>query len=337
MQQVIFKSRPDGWVSEDNFALQAADIPAPGPGQMLIRNIYMSVDPYMRGMMDDKKSYAAPLKPGDVLPCRVIGEVMESNHPGYAPGEFVFAMLRWQEYSLADGSEDMRKVDPDLAPISWNLGVLGAPGLTAYVGMIHFGQPKAGEQVFVSAAAGAVGQIAGQLAKMQGARVVGSAGSDAKVAFLRDDIGLDGAFNYRNYAGYGAALDEFFPDYIDVYFDNVGGEALDEVLARVNPFARCIECGMISQYNRTEPYGMRNLTQINRMRVTMQGFIVRDHFDMLPKYLTDMAGWLEDGKIRYVEDIAEGLENAPGAFIRMLKGENFGKQVVRIGADPTRR
>ena len=329
-RQIIFASRPQGWVTEANFDLQVGEIPSPGPGEMLIRNLYMSVDPYMRGMMNDAHSYAAPLQPGDVLSCRVVGEVVESNHPDYQAGEHVFAMLRWEEYSIATGTEDMRKLDPDLAPLSWHLGVLGAPGLTAYVGMVHLGEVKDGDQVFVSAASGAVGQIACQLGQLHGARVAGSAGSDDKVAFLTDKVGLDAAFNYKSFDSYAAALDQFCPDGIDLYFDNVGGEALEAVLARVNPFARSIECGMISQYNVTEPYGITNLTQINRMRVRMQGFIVRDHYDLLPGYLTQMAAWLKDGKVTYAEDVMPGLENAPKAFIRMLKGENFGKQVVQI-------
>jgi NADPH-dependent curcumin reductase CurA len=334
--QVIFASRPTGWVSEDNFDFRQADIPEPGPGQMLVRNIYMSVDPYMRGRMADQQSYDTVLVPGDVLACRVVGQIAASNHPDYEVGEFVFAMLRWEAYSIADGSEDMRKIDPALAPISWHLGVLGAPGLTAYVGMIHFAQPKAGEQVYVSAASGAVGQIACQLAKMQGCRVVGSAGSAAKVTFLTDQLGLDAAFDYHGCDSYDDALDQHFPDLIDVYFDNVGGQALDAVLLRCNPFARCIECGMISQYNLEQSDPIRNLAVMARYRITMRGFIVRDHFDMLPGYLADMAQWLKEGRIKYVEDITQGLENAPAAFIGMLKGENFGKQVVQISDDPTK-
>jgi len=332
--QVTFASRPTGWVTADNFALRQAPMPEPGAGELLLRNIYLSVDPYMRGMMEDRRSYAAPLEPGDVMAGRVVGEVVASNHPDYAVGDHAFAMARWEEYSVLTGSEDMRKVDPALAPISWNLGVLGAPGLTAYVGMVALmGPPEPGQQIFVSAASGAVGQVATQLAKRHGARVVGSAGSDAKVDFLTDRLGLDAAFNYKRYDSYAAALDEHCPDGIDFYFDNVGGEALDAVLARANPFARLAECGMISQYNLTEPYGLTNLTQVNRMRLTLRGFIVRDHFELLPGYLKDMARWLKDGSVVYVEDRAEGLENAPAAFLAMLKGENFGKQVVQIGAD----
>lgn len=328
-RQILFASRPDGWVGEANFGYAEAEVPTPGPGQLVVRNHYLSVDPYMRGMMN-ATTHHAPLNPGDVMPGRTVGEVVASNHPDYRVGEFVFAMLRWEDYSLADGSETMRKLDPDLAPISWHLGVLGAPGLTAYVGMVHLGEPKAGDQVFVSAASGAVGQIACQLARLNGARVVGSAGSDAKAAFLKDRVGLDDAFNYKLFANYVEALDRFFPDGIDLYFDNVGGEALDAVLARVNPFARSIECGMVSQYNLQQPYGLKNLTQVNRMRVRLQGFSVRSHYDMLPDYLERMAAWLKNGKVVYVEDVMPGLENTPKAFIRMLKGQNFGKQVVRI-------
>ncbi|HZD25110.1 MAG TPA: NADP-dependent oxidoreductase [Alphaproteobacteria bacterium] len=333
-RRILFKSRPQGWVSEDNMALAEAPMPKPGPGELLVRNLYLSLDPYMRGMMDDRKSYAAPLQPGEPMTGRVVAEVMESNHPDYRPGEHVFAMARWEDYSVLTGTEDMRKLDASIAPLSWNLGVLGAPGLTAYVGMVHLlGAPREDQQVFVSAAAGAVGQVASQLAKLHGARIVGSAGDDVKAAFLRDELGLDAAFNYRRYDSYAAALAEHMPDGLDVYFDNVGGEALDAALAVANPFARFAECGMVSQYNLTEPYGVTNLTQVNRMRIAMRGFIVRDHFDLLPGYLEQMAGWLKAGKVKYVEDVTPGLENAPAAFVRMLKGEKFGKQVVQI-AEP---
>ncbi|HYW91579.1 MAG TPA: NADP-dependent oxidoreductase [Gammaproteobacteria bacterium] len=333
-RRILFRTRPRGWVGEDDMELAEAPMPAPGKGELLVRNLYLSLDPYMRGMMDDRKSYATPLQPGDPMSGRIVGEVAESNHPDYQPGEYVFAMGRWEEYSVLTGAEDMRKLDPALAPLSWNLGVLGAPGLTAYVGMAHLlGAPEEGQQVYVSAAAGGVGQVASQLAKLHGARVVGSAGDDAKAAFLTGQLGLDAAFNYKRYDSYRAALTEHMPDGLDFYFDNVGGEALDAALAVANPFARFAECGMVSQYNLSEPYGLTNLTQVNRMRITMQGFIVRDHYDLLPGYLAQMADWLKAGKVKYVEDLTAGLENAPAAFVRMLKGEKFGKQVVQI-AEP---
>ena len=336
-RQILFARRPQGWVTPECFAAGEAAVPEPGPGQFVIRNIYMSLDPYMRGMMNPQRSYAAPLEPGDVMAARVVGQVTASNHADYQEGDYVFAMARWEEYSLLDGSETVRHVDPALAPISWNLGVLGAPGLTAYVGMmVLLGPPEAGQQVFVTSAAGAVGQVAAQLAKLQGAHVVGSAGSDDKVHFLAETIGLDGAFNYKKIESYDAALAEHFPGGIDMYFDNVGGEALEAVLTHAKPFARLPLCGMISRYNEEGGYGIRNLTQVNRMRLTLQGFIVRDHYDLLPDYLQKMAGWLKAGRVKYIEDITQGLENAPDAFIAMLKGGNFGKQVVQIGADPTR-
>ncbi|MDP6344397.1 MAG: NADP-dependent oxidoreductase, partial [Alphaproteobacteria bacterium] len=258
-----------------------------------------------------------------------------SNNPDYGAGDFVFGMLRWEEYSIAKGDEDLRKVDPDLAPLSWNLGVLGAPGLTAWVGMMELGRPKAGEQVFVSAASGAVGQVAGQLARLRGCRVVGSAGSDDKVAFIRRECGYDDGFNYRRAASFETALASHCPDGIDVYFDNVGGTMLDAVLLQANDHARLIECGMISQYNLQQPDGIHNLALFARKRLTMRGFIVRDHYELLPKYLSDMAAWLKSGEVKYREDMVRGLEQAPAAFIRMLKGENFGKQVVQIADDPT--
>ena len=335
-RQILFAKRPEGWVTPDCFAAGEAEVPEPSEGEFVIRNIYMSLDPYMRGMMNPQRSYAAPLEPGDVMACRVVGQVVASRHPDYREGDYVFAMARWEEYSRLNGSETVRHVDPALAPISWNLGVLGAPGLTAYVGMmVLLGPPEAGQQVYVSSAAGAVGQIATQLARLKGARVVGSAGSDAKVGFLTETLGLDGAFNYKTVASYEAALEQHFPDGIDMYFDNVGGEALDAVLARANAFARLPICGMISRYNETEGYGFRNLTQVNRMRLTLKGYIVRDHYELLPDYLRQMAGWLKAGQVKYIEDVTQGLEKAPEAFVAMLKGGNFGKQVVQIGADPT--
>lgn len=334
--QILFAKRPEGWVTTDCFASREADVPEPGDGQFVIRNIYMSLDPYMRGMMNPQRSYAAPLEPGDVMACRVVGQVAISRHSDYRQGDFVFAMARWEEYSLLDSSETVRHVDPALAPISWNLGILGAPGLTAYVGMMKLlGPPERGQQVFVTSAAGAVGQVAVQLAKIAGARVVGSAGSDDKVAFLTDTLGIDDAFNYKTEPSYDAALERCLPDGIDVYFDNVGGEALDAVLAHANPFARLPLCGMISGYNEGG-YPLRNLTQVNRMRLTLQGYIVRDHYHLLPEYLERMATWLKSGEAKYVEDITQGLENAPRAFIAMLKGKNFGKQVVQIAHDPSR-
>lgn len=334
-RQILFAKRPDGWVTPDCFQSGEAAMPEPGEGEFVIRNIYMSLDPYMRGMMNPQRSYAAPLQPGDVMACRVVGQVTASRHPDYREGDYVFAMARWEEYSLLNGSETVRHVDPDLAPISWNLGILGAPGLTAYVGMmVLLGPPEAGQQVYVSSAAGAVGQVAVQLAKIAGARVIGSAGSDDKVAFLTDTLGIDGAFNYKTEDSYDAALSRLFPDGIDMYFDNVGGEALDAVMAHARPFARLPLCGMISGYN-DGGYPLRNLTQVNRMRLTLQGYIVRDHYDLLPEYLDKMAGWLKSGQAKYIEDVTKGLENAPAAFIGMLKGGNFGKQVVQIADDPT--
>jgi NADPH-dependent curcumin reductase CurA len=218
-------------------------------------------------------------------------------------------------------------------PLSWYLGVLGMPGMTAYVGLLDIGKPKAGETVYVSAAAGAVGQIVGQLARMQGCRVVGSAGSDDKVAWLTREAGYDAAFNYKTSGPLGAALGEHCPKGIDVYFENVGGAMLDAVLTRMNVRGRIAACGMISQYNLEQPEGVHNLMAVVGNRLTIQGFIVSDHFDRLPQFIQQMTGWLADGKVVYREDVAEGIENAPAAFIGMLKGENFGKQVVKI-ADP---
>lgn len=335
--QVIFKSRPEGWVTEDNFEIRQGTVPEPGDGDVLVRNIVMSVDPYMRGRMMDRKSYVPGFQIGEPLAGGAVGQVVASNNPRFSEGDFVVSMnLGWENYTcVADGAMLM-PVDPALGPLSYYLGVLGMPGMTAYVGLLDIGQPKQGETVLVSAAAGAVGQIVGQLARMKGCRAVGSAGRDDKVAYLTDELGFDAGFNYKSHDDPRTALDEFCPDGIDVYFDNVGGAMLDAVLTRINPRARLIECGMISQYNLVEPEGIHNLIALVGQRARMEGFIVSDHFDRMPAFLAEMSGWLEDGTVKYREDVMQGVESAPAAFIRMLKGENFGKQVVQITDDPSR-
>ena len=332
-RQIILSSRPQGWVSEDNFALRDAALPEPEDGDVLVRNIYMSLDPYMRGRMNDGKSYAAPFALDDVLQARVIGQVAASRHPDYREGDTVFGMLGWEDFTLAKGAESLRQVDRALAPLPHYLGALGMPGMTAWIGMLEIGEPKAGETVYVSAASGAVGQLAGQIGKIKGCRVVGSAGTDAKAAYVVDDLGFDSSFNYKAVDSYLDALIEYCPDGIDVYFDNVGGNMLEAALEHANPFARFVECGMISQYNLTQPDGIHNLTYLTRKRITMQGFIVSDRAERLQEFLAEVAGWLREGRIKYRTDIADGLENAPAAFIAMLKGENFGKQVVQIGPE----
>jgi len=328
--QVRFKSRPKGWVSEDNFEFTAADIPTPGDGQLLIRNIYMSVDPYMRARMNDVKSYIPPFQIGDVLEAGVVGEVVESNNDKFAKGDYVTGMLGWEDYSLTDGA-GLMKVDPNLAPLSYYLGILGMPGMTAYAGLITIGEAKEGDTVFVSAASGAVGSVVGQIAKILGCRVVGCAGSDDKVAFLTDELGFDAAFNYKTCGPVHKKLAELCPNGIDVNFENVGGEIMEAVLWNMNDFGRIALCGMIGDYNAEDMApGPRGLFILIQRRIKMQGFIVFDHPEANRDHLVKTSGWLKEGKIKYHETVAEGLENAPKAFIGMLKGENFGKQIVKI-------
>lgn len=334
--RIMFKSRPTGWVAPENFEIVTAEAPEPGPDDVLVRNIYMSLDPYMRGRMNAGKSYISGFQLGEVMMAGVVGQVAASNNAAFAEGDYVNGMLGWENYSLVPGGKGLTKVDPSIAPLSYYLGVLGMPGMTAYVGLLDIGEPKEGDTVYISAASGAVGQIVGQIAKIKGCRVVGSAGSDDKVAYIRDELGFDAAFNYRTVESLDAGLRETCPDGIDVYFENVGGEMLDAVLNRINPFARIVACGMISQYNKEKPDGVHNLMSLVRCKAKIHGFIVSDHWDRLPAFLKDMGGWLKDGRVKYREDIAQGLENAPAAFIGMLKGENFGKQVVQITDDPTR-
>lgn len=337
--QIILKSRPVGWVKETDFGQRETALPAPGDGDVLVRSLYMSLDPYMRGRMDDAKSYAQCFQLNEPLKARVIGEVAASENTAFRQGDVVFGMLDWADYSLAPGGRGLRHLpdhaDGDLAPLPCYLGILGMPGMTAWIGMeMGAGQNgyAPGETVFVSAASGAVGQIAGQIGKFQGCRVVGSAGTDAKAAFCVEELGFDAAFNYNAGPDYLDALKSHCPDGIDMYFDNVGGEMLEAVLDHANTRARIIVCGMISQYNlgRAEMTGVRNLTHINRKRLRMEGFIVSDHAGRLDEFMQQMGAWMKSGKIKYKLDITKGLGNAPRAFIAMLKGENFGKQVVQI-------
>lgn len=335
-RQIILKSRPDGWVSPENFEMRDAPVPALGKGDVRVRAIYMSLDPYMRGRMDAAKSYAASFQVGAPLTARVVGEVVDSENATFEPGAMVIGMLDWADFSVASGGAGLRRVDPELAPLPHYLGALGMPGMTAWVGLREIGRPRPGETLFVSAASGAVGQIAAQMGKVFGCRVVGSAGSDDKVAFLSDELKLDAAFNYKKEPDLAAALAKHCPDGIDVYFDNVGGPMLAAALEQANPFARFVQCGSISQYNAVGDarYGVRNLTHLTRKRIRMQGFIVSDHADLLGAFLTEMADWLTQGVVVYKVDITDGLENAPQAFIGMLRGENFGKRVVQISAVP---
>ncbi len=333
--QVLFKSRPEGMPSESNFEVVRTDVPKAGDGDVLRRTIYLSVDPYMRGRMSTVKSYAEPAKLGEPMVGQTISEVMESKNPRYKSGDFVLGFDGWQAYAVSDG-KGLRKLDPAEAPLSYALGVLGMTGLTAYVALLDIGRPKAGETVVVSAAAGAVGSIAGQIAKIKGCRVVGTAGSDEKCAYVVNDLGFDVCINYKR-EDLKEALKAACPAGIDVYFDNVGGAVLEAVLKRINLHARIPLVGLISQYNDQKLEPGPNLGSLISNRALIQGMLVLDHTDRMPDFLRDMSQWLREGKVRYREDIIEGLENAPRAFIGLFEGENIGKRVVRVSADPTRK
>ncbi len=329
--QVLLASRPQGWVKESDFRIVEAAIPSPGEGQVLIRNLYLSLDPYMRGRMNDTRSYAAKVELGEVMTGEAVGEVVDSKNAKFAKGDTVAARTGWQQYALSDG-RDLRKVDPNLVPVSTYLGVVGMPGVTAWVGLLDIGKPKPGETVVVSAASGAVGSVVGQLAKIKGARVVGVAGGREKCDFAVRELGFDACIDHRG--DLAKALAEATPKGIDVYFENVGGTLLDLVLLRCNPFARIPLCGMVSQYNATDDrYGVKNLMMAVGMRIRLQGFIVSDHMERWPEALRQLAQWVREGKLKYRETVTQGLENAPRAFIGLLKGENFGKQLVKLTSD----
>jgi NADPH-dependent curcumin reductase CurA len=290
----------------------------------------MSVDPYMRGRMNDIRSYVTPFELGDPLEGGAVGEVVASGDERFSQGQLVLHQLGWRELAVVP-ADQARVVDPQLAPPSAYLGVLGMPGLTAYVGLLDVAGLSEGDIVFVSAAAGAVGSLVGQIAKLRGSRVVGSAGSAEKVAFLTDELGFDAAFNYKD-GDVHSLLGQSAPDGIDVYFDNVGGEHLEAAIFAMHDFGRIALCGAISMYNATTPPAApRNLALSVSRRLTLRGFIVTDHAKRFPDFVREVGGWLSEGKVRYRETVVEGLENAPGAFIGLLRGENLGKMVVKLG------
>lgn len=329
-REIRLAARPVGFPKDSDFEVAETPIPEPGDGEVLVRNVYMSVDPYMRGRMIERKSYVPPFQIGQPMQGGAVGQVVESRSDALSVGDWVNSMHGWREYYTADGGSLM-KIDPRMGPVSKALGVLGLTGWTAYVGLLDLGQPKEGETVFVSAAAGAVGSIVGQLAKLKGCRAIGSAGSPEKVAWAKE-VGFDDAFNYKEETP-AEALDRLCPDGIDVYFENVGGDHLEAALPRMRTFGRVVLCGLISQYNDTELRPGPSLIPALSSRLTIRGFIVSDHFDRLPEFLRDMSGWYREGKIRDEETIVEGIENAPGAFMGLLRGENRGKMIVKVGPD----
>ncbi|WP_330438436.1 NADP-dependent oxidoreductase [Micromonospora sp. NBC_00821] len=327
-REIHLASRPQGWPTEDTFRLVETEVPTPGPGQIVVRNQYMSVDPYMRGRMNDVKSYVPPFALDAPLDGAAIGEVVASEAADIAVGTTVLHGLGWREYALLDATA-ARPVDPSIAPVSAYLSVLGMTGLTAYAGLLEVAAMKPGETVFVSAAAGAVGSLVGQIAKLKGAgRVIGSAGSPAKVERLRA-LGFDVAFDYHD--GVRESLRAAAPDGVDVYFDNVGGDHLEAAISALNLHGRVAICGMIAQYNATEPPAApRNLALVIGKRLTLRGFLVNDHNDVRAAFVRDVSGWLRDGTLSYDETIVDGIENAPEAFIGVLRGDNLGKMLVKV-------
>ncbi|MEV6662946.1 NADP-dependent oxidoreductase [Streptomyces nigra] len=323
-------SRPVGWPKTEDFALVEAEVPTPGEGQILVRNKYLSVDPYMRGRMSAAKSYADPYELGKVMQGGAVGEVVESNAEGIAVGDHVLHFFGWREYAALDARHAV-KVDADAAPLSTYLGVLGMTGLTAYAGLLRTAAFKEGDAVFVSGAAGAVGSQVGQIARLKGAsRVIGSAGSDEKVKLLVEEYGFDAAFNYKN-GPVAEQLKQAAPDGVDVYFDNVGGEHLEAAIGRLNRGGRIAVCGMISVYNDTEPApGPRNLARLIQTRGRIEGFLVGDHYDLQPQFVQEVGPWVASGELKYRETVVEGIENNLEAFFGVLRGDNIGKMIVKL-------
>jgi len=333
-REIRLKRRPEGLPKPSDFELVETPIPTPGPGQVLVRNIYMSVDPYMRGRMTDRKSYVPPFQIGETMSGGAVGQVVESNgHPKFHKGDYVSSIEGWREWFVSGGS-GMMKIDPELAPIQAYLGTFGMPGLSAYAGLLRVGELKEGDRVFVSAASGAVGSIVCQIAKNKGCTVVGSAGSDDKCAWLKDVARADDAINYKTCGDLTQAVRKAMPEGIDVYFENVGGAHLDAALANMRLFGRIALCGMIDQYNATAlPEGPHNFVTVIGLRLTLRGFIVTDYADMRPDFLRDMGAWAKEGKLKWHETILDGIERAPEAFIGLFTGANFGKMLVRLGPD----
>jgi NADPH-dependent curcumin reductase CurA len=326
----LLAERPDGVPDADTFELVERDVPELSDGDVLVRTLYLSVDPYMRGRMRDRESYADPWALDEPLEGGVVGEVVESNHAAFERGDAVVGNLQWAEYAAAAG-EDLRPVDPDLAPLSTHLGVLGMPGRTAYFGLLRVGDPEPGDTVVVSAASGAVGSVVGQLARIAGCRVVGFAGSDEKATYLTDELGFDAAINYETADDYAAALDDVAPGGVDVYFDNVGGPITDAVFTRLNEGARVAVCGQISLYNEESvPTGPRKLGTLIQTRARVEGFLVGDFASDFETATRRLGEWVDAGEIRYRETIAEGLESAPDAFLALFEGDKIGKQLVKV-------
>ncbi|WP_323784215.1 NADP-dependent oxidoreductase [Thalassovita sp.] len=341
MQRVVLASRPQGEPTDENFRLESVPVPAPGDGEVLVRVSHMSLDPYMRGRMDDAKSYAKPVEVDHTMEGGAVGEVIASNHPNFAPGDFAFGMFGWASHGCLPGNQ-LQKLDPAHGPITNALGVLGMPGFTGWFGLTEYGKPKAGETLVVAAATGPVGSMVGQMGKQLGLRVVGIAGGPEKCKLAKETFGFDECLDHYAYEDANAlraTLKEACPDGVDIYFENVAGKVLEAVLPLMNVGARIPLCGMVAWYNagalganqkgtKDQLPKMWRSILVNRMHV--HGFIISDHYDRYPDFLADAGPRVATGKIKSVEDIAEGLENAPRAFMNMLKGGNFGKQIVKL-------
>ena len=325
-REVVLAARPQGAPQESDFAVREVDAREPGDGEVLVRNVFVSVDPYMRSRMSGIRTYVGPYEVGGAIDGGAVGRVVVSNDPGFAEGDWVLSGLGWREGGIA-GAKHLRKLDPGIAPPSTALGVLGMPGLTAWVGLVDIGAVKEGDVMYVSGAAGAVGSIAAQIGLLKGLRVIGSAGNHDKVEWLRS-LGIE-AFDYRE-----TPAKEALADGIDVYFDNVGGDQLESALFALRPHGRVIACGSISRYNDERPVpGPRNLSLIVTKRLRVQGFIVMDHGDRYPAFFAEVGPWVRDGKIVYRETIVDGLEQLPSAFAGLFRGDNVGKMLVRVGPD----
>jgi NADPH-dependent curcumin reductase CurA len=325
-RRVVLASRPAGWVTEENFRIETCPVPAPGEGEVLVKNLWLSLDPYMRGRMSDARSYVKGVDIGELMVGQTVGEVLDSKNPSFKQGDKVLTQLGWQLYGV---TKDPTRLEETANPLSYYLGILGMPGFTAYFGLKEIGQPKAGETVVVSAASGAVGSVVGQLARLWGCRAVGIAGGAQKCEYVMRELGFDACVDYKA-GNLRRDLGQACPKGVDVYFDNVGGEILDTLLAHTNLFGRVVVCGTISDYNATEPYRVRNLRAILVNRIKMQGMIVFDWRSRYAEALTALGDYLAQGKLKYRESVIEGIDKAPQGLIGLLKGRNFGKQLVKL-------
>ncbi|KAF3455193.1 hypothetical protein FNV43_RR05641 [Rhamnella rubrinervis] len=333
-KQVIFKGFIVGIPKETDMEVKVGkiELKAPkGSGAILVKNLYLSCDPYMRGRMREfYGSYIPPFVPGQALEGFGVSKVIDSDNPNFKPGDFISGFTGWEEYSLIRKTEQLRKIQQDDIPLSFHVGLLGMPGFTAYAGFFEVCSPKKGEYVFVSAASGAVGQLVGQLAKLHGCYVVGSAGTSQKVDLLKNKLGFDEAFNYKEEPNLDAAMKRYFPEGIDIYFDNVGGDMLDAALLNMRIHGRIAVCGMVSQQSLDNPQGIHNLFCLITKRIRMEGFLQSDYLDIFPRFLEQVVSYYKQGKIIYIEDMNEGLESAPSAFVGLFSGKNVGKQIIRV-------